>query len=230
MSDEFLIHPIAHIHSDFPEKFGIPRQSGIVEELKATVTFVPEFRNADAVRGLEQYSHIWLLWRFSECADKPFSPTVRPPRLGGNTRMGVFATRSPFRPNSIGLSCVRLEKIEFETSEAPVLHIAGADLMDGTPILDIKPYLPYADSVPTASGGFALQSKEDILKIDFPNDLLQKVPEEKRQPLLRVLAQDPRPAYQADVKRIYGFSFAGYTVKFTVHEKTLTVTDVQTAT
>lgn len=230
MSDEFLIHPIAHIHSDFPEKFGIPRQSGIVEELKATVTFVPEFRNADAVRGLEQYSHIWLLWRFSECADRPFSPTVRPPRLGGNTRMGVFATRSPFRPNSIGLSCVRLEKIEFETSEAPVLHIAGADLMDGTPILDIKPYLPYADSVPTASGGFALQSKEDILKIDFPNDLLQKVPEEKRQPLLRVLAQDPRPAYQADVKRIYGFSFAGYTVKFTVYEKTLTVTDVQTAT
>lgn len=227
MSEEFLVHPIAHIHSDFPEKFGIPRQSGIVEELKSTVIFEPDYRNTDAVRGLEQYSHIWLLWRFSECADKPFTPTVRPPRLGGNTRMGVFATRSPFRPNSIGLSCVRLEKIDFTSPDAPVLHVAGADLMDGTPILDVKPYLPYADSVPTASGGFALQSKEDILKVDFPNDLLQKIPEEKRQPLLRVLAQDPRPAYQADAERVYGFTFAGFTIKFTVCENVLSVTAVQ---
>lgn len=227
MSEEFLVHPIAHIHSDFPEKFGIPRQSGIVEELKSTVIFEPAYRNTDAVRGLEQYSHIWLLWRFSECADKPFTPTVRPPRLGGNTRMGVFATRSPFRPNSIGLSCVRLEKIEFETSEAPVLHIAGADLMDGTPILDIKPYLPYADSVPTASGGFALQSKEDILNVDFPHELLKKIPEEKQPALLRVLAQDPRPAYQADAERVYGFTFAGFTIKFTVCENVLSVTAVQ---
>lgn len=227
MSEEFLIQPIAHIHTDFPEKFGIPRQSGIVEELQATVIFEPEYRTADAVRGLEQYSHIWLLWRFSECADKPFSPTVRPPRLGGNTRMGVFATRSPFRPNSIGLSCVRLEKIDFETSDAPVLHIAGADLMDGTPILDVKPYLPYADSFPNASGGFALQSKADILKVEFPHELLKKIPEEKQQALLRVLAQDPRPAYQTDAERVYGFSFAEYTIKFTVHEETVTVTDVQ---
>lgn len=229
MSEEFLIHPIAHIHTDFPEKFGIPRQSGIVEELQATVIFEPEYRTADAVRGLEQYSHIWLLWRFSECADKPFSPTVRPPRLGGNTRMGVFATRSPFRPNSIGLSCVRLEKIDFETSDAPVLHIAGADLMDGTPILDVKPYLPYADSFPNASGGFALQSKADILKVDFPHELLKKIPEEKQQALLRVLAQDPRPAYQTDAQRVYGFSFAEYTIKFTVHKETVTVTDVHPA-
>ena len=229
MSEEFLIHPIAHIHTDFPEKFGIPRQSGIVEELQATVIFEPEYRTADAVRGLEQYSHIWLLWRFSECADKPFSPTVRPPRLGGNTRMGVFATRSPFRPNSIGLSCVRLEKIDFETSDTPILHIAGADLMDGTPILDVKPYLPYADSFPNASGGFALQSKEDILKVDFPHELLKKIPEEKQQALLRVLAQDPRPAYQTDAQRVYGFSFAEYTIKFTVHKETVTVTDVHPA-
>ncbi len=229
MSEEFLIQPIAHIHTDFPEKFGIPRQSGIVEELQATVIFEPEYRTADAVRGLEQYSHIWLLWRFSECADKPFSPTVRPPRLGGNTRMGVFATRSPFRPNSIGLSCVRLEKIDLETSDTPILHIAGADLMDGTPILDVKPYLPYADSFPNASGGFALQSKADILKVDFPHELLKKIPEEKQQALLRVLAQDPRPAYQTDAQRVYGFSFAEYTIKFTVHEETVTVTDVHPA-
>ena len=226
MSDEFSVRTIAHIHSDFPEKFGIPRQSGIVEELNSTVIFESDYRNIDAVRGLEQYSHIWLLWRFSECADKPFTPTVRPPRLGGNTRIGVFATRSPFRPNSIGLSCVRLEKIDLDAPQAPVLHIAGADLMDGTPILDVKPYLPYADSVPNALGGFALQSKEDILKVDFPNDLLQKIPAEKRQALLRVLAQDPRPAYQADAERVYGFSFAGCTVKFKVDGDLLTVIDI----
>lgn len=227
MSEQFTVRAIAHIHSDFPEKFGIPRQSGIIQELKSTVIFESDFRNIDAVRGLEQYSHIWLLWRFSECADKPFTPTVRPPRLGGNMRMGVFATRSPFRPNSIGLSCVQLEGIDFSASNAPILHIAGADLMDGTPILDIKPYLPYADSVPTASGGFSLQSKEDILCVDFPSDLLQKIPEEKQKPLLRVLAQDPRPAYQDNPERVYGFSFAGFTVKFTVNQEALTVIDIE---
>lgn len=227
MSEKFTVRAIAHIHSDFPEKFGIPRQSGIIQELKSTVIFESDFRNIDAVRGLEQYSHIWLLWRFSECADKPFTPTVRPPRLGGNTRMGVFATRSPFRPNSIGLSCVQLERIDFSASNAPILHIAGADLMDGTPIFDIKPYLPYADSVPTASGGFSLQSKEDILHVDFPRDLLQKIPEEKQKSLLRVLAQDPRPAYQDNPERVYGFSFAGFTVKFAVREEILTVLDVE---
>lgn len=227
MANEILMRAIAHIQSDFPEKFGIPRQSGIIDELQAAVVFEPEYRNFDAFRGLEGYSHLWLLWQFSECAEKPWSPTVRPPRLGGNKRMGVFATRSPFRPNSIGLSCVRLVKIDYTAQNAPVLYVAGADLMDGTPILDIKPYLPYADSIPNATGGFALQSKEDILKVDFPENLLLKVPEEKRTALLRVLAQDPRPAYQADSARVYGFSFAGVTVKFTVENGILTVRGVE---
>lgn len=218
---------IAHIHSDFPEKFGIPRQSGIVDELQSTVVFEPEYRNPDAFRGLEGFSHLWLLWQFSECADKDWSPTVRPPRLGGNTRMGVFATRSPFRPNHIGLSCVRLLKMDFESENAPILHVSGADLMDGTPILDVKPYLPYADSVPNATGGFALQSKDDILKVEFPEELLLKLPAEKHKALLRVLAQDPRPAYQADSERVYGFSFAGFTVRFTVAGESLTVTEVE---
>lgn len=227
MANEILMRAIAHIQSDFPEKFGIPRQSGIIDELQAAVVFEPEYRNFDAFRGLEGYSHLWLLWQFSECAEKPWSPTVRPPRLGGNKRMGVFATRSPFRPNNIGLSCVRLVKIDYTAQNAPILYVAGADLMDGTPILDIKPYLPYADSIPNATGGFALQSKEDILKVDFPENLLLKVPEEKRTALLRVLAQDPRPAYQADSARVYGFSFAGVTVKFTVENGILTVRGVE---
>lgn len=227
MANEILMRAIAHIQSDFPEKFGIPRQSGIIDELQAAVVFEPEYRNFDAFRGVEGYSHLWLLWQFSECAEKPWSPTVRPPRLGGNKRMGVFATRSPFRPNSIGLSCVRLVKIDYTAQNAPVLYVAGADLMNGTPILDIKPYLPYADSIPNATGGFALQSKEDILKVDFPENLLLKVPEEKRTALLRVLAQDPRPAYQADSARVYGFSFAGVTVKFTVENGVLTVRGVE---
>ena len=227
MDTELKMRVIAHIHSDFPEKFGIPRQSGIVDELQATVVFEPKYRDPDAFRGLEGFSHLWLLWQFSACADKDWSPTVRPPRLGGNTRMGVFATRSPFRPNHIGLSCVRLLKIDFESENAPILHVSGADLMDGTPILDIKPYLPYADSIPDATGGFALQSKDDILKVEFPENLLLKIPEEKRTALLRVLAQDPRPAYQADSERVYGFSFAGRTVKFTVTEESLTVTEVK---
>lgn len=227
MEKDIPIRVIAHIHSDFPEKFGIPRQSGIIDELQSTVVFEPEYRNPAAFRGLEGFSHLWLLWQFSECADKDWSPTVRPPRLGGNTRMGVFATRSPFRPNHIGLSCVRLLKMDFKSENAPILLVAGADLMDGTPILDVKPYLPYADSVPNATGGFALQSKEDILRVDFPDDLLIKIPEEKRTALLRVLAQDPRPAYQADSERMYGFSFAGFTVKFTVAGEILTVTEVE---
>lgn len=227
MDSEIQMCVIAHIHSDFPEKFGIPRQSGIIDELQSTVVFEPEYRNPDAFRGVEGFSHLWLLWQFSECADKDWSPTVRPPRLGGNTRMGVFATRSPFRPNHIGLSCVRLEKIDFESENAPILRVAGADLMDGTPILDVKPYLPYADSVPNATGGFALQSKDDILKVEFPEELLLKIPAEKHMALLRVLAQDPRPAYQADSERAYGFSFAGFTVKFTVSGEILTVTEVE---
>lgn len=227
---EFVPQPlcaIAHIHSDFPEKFGIPRQSGIIDELRATIEFVPEYRSIQAVRGLEGFSHLWLLWQFSECVGKGWSPTVRPPRLGGNTRMGVFATRSPFRPNNIGLSCVQLLKVDTEGAAAPILHIAGADLMDGTPILDIKPYLPYADSVPTATGGFALQSKDDILQVEFPDALLSRIAPEKRAALLRVLAQDPRPAYQAAPARIYGLCFAGYTVKFTVENCVLRVCEVE---
>ncbi len=226
MSEKISMQIIAHIHSDFPEKFGIPRQSGIIEELKSTIVFEPEYRNAAALRGLEGYSHIWLLWQFSECAGKAWSPTVRPPRLGGNTRMGVFASRSPFRPNPIGLSCVRLEKMDYDAANAPVLHIAGADLMDDTPILDIKPYLPYADSIPNATGGFALQSKEDILKVEIPKTLLRKIPAEKQKALFRVLAQDPRPAYQHDPERVYGFSFAGFEIKFTVDGEILTVKDI----
>lgn len=226
MEKEIQMHVIAHIHSDFPEKFGIPRQSGIVDELQADVVFAPEYRNPDAFRGIEGYSHLWLLWQFSECADKPWLPTVRPPRLGGNKRMGVFATRSPFRPNHIGLSCVRLTGVDWEHENAPVLHVAGADLMNGTPILDVKPYLPYADSIPNATGGFSLQSKEDILQVNFPDSLLLKIPEEKRAALRRILAQDPRPAYQTDESRVYGFSFAGFTVKFTVKDDVLTVTEV----
>lgn len=226
MIDTTVCHTIAHIHSDFSEKFGIPRQSGIIEELKSNIVFLPEYRNPDALRGLEGYSHIWLLWLFSESIRETWSPTVRPPRLGGNTRMGVFATRSPYRPNPIGLSCVRLESIDFSAKNAPILHIAGADLMDGTPILDIKPYLPYADSIPNATGGFALQSKEDILHVDFPNSLLQKVPPEKQAALFKVLAQDPRPAYQDDPERVYGFTFAGLEIQFTVDGTVLTVRKV----
>lgn len=217
---------IAHIKSDFSGKFGIPRQSGLVKELKAEIVFEPEYRNPDALRGLEDFSHIWLLWEFSEARREEWSPTVRPPRLGGNKRMGVFATRSPFRPNPVGLSSVVLEGMELHTDRGPVLHISGADLMDGTPIYDIKPYLPHVDCHPEASGGFALPFKDYSLEVDFPEELLQKVPEEKRKALLGVLAQDPRPSYQKDPERIYGFSFAGLEVRFRVKDRMLTVCEI----
>ena len=216
------MRPIAHIHSDFSTKFGIPRQSGVVESLQAEIVFEPEFRSRDAVRGLDGYSHIWLIWEFSENVRAGWSPTVRPPRLGGNVRMGVFATRSPFRPNPIGLSCVRLERIEFSDARGPVLHVAGADLMDGTPIYDIKPYLPYADAHPEALGGFAPLPKETI-EVKSPPELLQKLPEGQREALLGVLAQDPRPQYQNDPERVYGMSFGGWDVKFRVKDGVLTV-------
>ena len=216
------MRPIAHIHSDFSTKFGIPRQSGVVESLQAEIVFEPEFRSRDAVRGLEAFSHIWLIWEFSENVRAGWSPTVRPPRLGGNVRMGVFATRSPFRPNPIGLSCVRLERIEFSDARGPVLHVAGADLMDGTPIYDIKPYLPYADAHPEALGGFAPSPKETI-EVKSPPELLQKLPEGQREALLGVLAQDPRPQYQNDPERVYGMSFGGWDVKFRVKDGVLTV-------
>lgn len=218
--------PVARIHSDFPEKFGIPRQSGIVESLEAQVVFEREFRIADAVRGLEDFSHIWLIWEFSEAIRDEWSPTVRPPRLGGNVRMGVFATRSPFRPNPIGLSCVRLLKIEQDNALGPVLHVSGADLMDGTPIYDIKPYIPYADCHPDAVGGFTTKTEMKQLTVEFPDALLLKVPETKRSALLGVLEQDPRPRYQNDPDRIYGLSFAGIEVRFSVRDDILTVINV----
>lgn len=215
--------PIAYIHSDFPEKFGIPRQSGIAADLPSQIVFVPEYRTRDAIRGIEDFSHLWIIWQFEKAANK--SLTVRPPRLGGNVRMGVFATRSPFRPNPIGLSCVKLERVEY-TENGPILHVLGADLMDGTAILDIKPYLAYTDSIPYAVGGFADDVYGDKLDAVIPDELIKKVPPEKRKALLTILKQDPRPSYQDDEKRIYGFSFANLQIKFKVCEKILTVTEI----
>lgn len=217
---------IARIRSDFPSKFGIPRQSGLVEELKAELVFEPEYRNPEALRGIEGFSHIWLIWLFSEAVRASWSPTVRPPRLGGNTRMGVFATRSPFRPNPIGLSAVRLDGIRRDETLGQVLLVSGADLMDGTPILDIKPYLPFADSYPQASGG--CRAKIDgPLKVEVSQPLLAQVPKEHRQALLGVLAQDPRPSYHTDPQRVYGMEFAGLEVKFSVQNDVLTVLTIK---
>ena len=217
---------IARIHSDFPTKFGIPRQSGVVEALRASVVFEPEYRNPDALRGLEGFSHLWLIWQFSQAVRENWSPTVRPPRLGGNTRVGVFATRSPFRPNAIGLSCVKLEGVELRTPEGPVVWVSGADLMDGTPILDIKPYVPYADSRPEAKEGFTSSGWERLLEVEFPAPLLERVPERLREALMGVLANDPRPPYQRDPDRLYGLPFGGLEVKFSVDGERLTVREV----
>ena len=219
---EHTMKVIARIHSDFPEKFGIPRQSGLVPALRAKIVFEPEYRNPDALRGIEGFSHLWLIWQFSDAVRDTWSPTVRPPRLGGNERVGVFATRSPFRPNAIGLSCVKLEGAQHEDGFGDVLIVSGADLMDGTPIYDIKPYLPYADAHPEALGGFAPSPKETI-KVKSPPELLQKLPEGQREALLGVLAQDPRPQYQNDPERVYGMSFGGWDVKFRVKDGVLTV-------
>ena len=224
---EMIIRPIGHIHTDFSEKFGIPRQSGLVDALKSTIVFEPEYRNPDALRGLEGFSHLWLLWSFSKAIRPDWSPTVRPPRLGGNTRMGVFATRSPFRPNPIGLSSVKLDRIEQHPDLGPLLHVSGADLLDGTPIFDIKPYLPYTDSHPEALGGFTAGYQGYHLEVVFPPSLLERVPPEDREALLGVLAQDPRPSYQEDPERIYGMAFGGVDVKFKVADGVLTVTAVQ---
>jgi tRNA-Thr(GGU) m(6)t(6)A37 methyltransferase TsaA len=218
---------IARIRSPFPEKFGIPRQSGLVQEAEARIVFEKPFRIADAVRGLEGFSHIWLLWQFSENLRDTWSPTVRPPRLGGNARMGVFATRSPFRPNPIGLSCVRLLEIETDRELGPVLRVAGADLMDGTPIFDIKPYLPYTDSHPEAVGGFTDAAAMERLTVEIAPELLERIEPARRKALLGVLACDPRPRYQDDPDRIYGLSFAGYEVKFRVDGGVLTVWEVR---
>ena len=221
------MHVIARIRSDFPAKFGIPRQSGLVEDLRAQVVFEPEYRDPAALRGLEGFTHIWLIWQFSENLREGWSPTVRPPRLGGNERMGVFATRSPFRPNPIGLSCVRLLGIQAHPELGHVLEVAGADLMDGTPILDVKPYIPYADAHPEASGGFTGNTGGAVLEVCFPPALLERVPADKRAALTGVLARDPRPPYQHDPDRVYGLAFAGLEVRFTVAGNVLTVTAVE---
>lgn len=217
---------IAHIHTDFPTKFGVPRQSGLIEALKGIVVFEPEYRNPEAVRGLESFSHIWLIWKFSEAVRETWSPTVRPPRLGGNTRIGVFATRSPFRPNPIGLSSVKLDKIEMHPDFGPLLHISGADLMDKTPIYDIKPYLTYTDCHLEAMGGFTESLADRRLEVDFPKELLHLIPEERREAVLAVLAHDPRPSYQNDPQRIYGLEFAGVDIRFTVQDSILSVCEV----
>ena len=224
--ENVAIQTIARMRSDFPTKFGIPRQSGLVEELESTIVFEPEFRIPDALRGIEGYSHLWIIWQFSQAVRQEWSPTVRPPRLGGNTRMGVFATRSPFRPNNLGLSCVKLLGIEHTQTDGAVLHVAGADLMDGTPIFDIKPYVPYSDSFPDAVGGFTDTADDFILNVEFPEHLLLKIPPNKRQAAIGVLSHDPRPSYQRKPGRIYGLSFAGFDIRFTVEDKTLTVCEV----
>ena len=218
---------IAHIRTDFSTKFGIPRQSGLVDELEATIIFEPEYRNPDALRGLDEYTHLWILWQFSECIDKEWTPTVRPPRLGGNKRMGVFATRSPFRPNPIGLSCVKLLGIDKTEKYGCVIRVSGADLLDGTPIYDIKPYLPYVDSHPDASNGFALDEKSGRLSVEIPEEIIKIIPPEKQAALKAVLAQDPRPGYQDNPERIYGIEFAGFDVRFTVVSNLLTVTEIK---
>lgn len=219
--------PIAHIHNDYTAKFGIPRQSGIVEQVESTIIFEPKYRNVDALRGLDGYSHLWLLWVFSEAIRDTWSPTVLPPRLGGKTRMGVFATRSPFRPNPIGLSSVKLLGVDLHAKDGPVIHVAGADLMDGTPLLDIKPYLPYTDSHPDAVGGFSDPVRDYRLQVVFPEQLLSQVPQRLREPVMGLLSQDPRPSYQNDPDRVYGVAFGGYDFRFRVQDGVLTVCEIE---
>ena len=223
------IRPIAHIRTDFPEKFGIPRQSGLARSLRGRIVFEPEYRNPDALRGLEDFSHIWVIWEFSaNRSTSTWQPTVRPPRLGGNTSMGVFATRSPFRPNPLGLSCVKLESIEFSTNEGPVIHVCGADLMDGTPIYDIKPYIRYADARPEAVCGYVDSLEERSLKVVFPTDLSEKISDKSVIPaLIETLRLDPRPSYHDDSERIYGLSFSDFNVRFKVQGGVLTVVNVE---
>ena len=216
---------IATIHTDFPEKFGIPRQSNLADA-RGKIVFEPEYRNPDAVRGIEEYSYLWIIWEFSESIREDWSPTVRPPRLGGNKRVGVFATRSPFRPNPLGLSSVRLEKVEIREDLGPVLHVVGVDMLDGTPVYDIKPYLPYVDSHPDAEGGFGTRKKGYELLVEWDDKWNEMVPVEKRETLRRILAQDPRPAYQNDPERIYGMMFSGLEIKFRVREGCLKVISI----
>ena len=225
--ENMSIQVIARMHSDFPSKFGIPRQSGLVEALQSIIVFEPEYRNPDALRGIEEYSHLWIIWQFSQAVREGWSPTVRPPRLGGNTRMGVFATRSPFRPNNLALSCVKLLEVRHTQEYGDVLVLGGADLMDGTPIFDIKPYIPYGDCHPDAVGGFTDTAGEFLLKVVFPDELLSHLPEEKRAAAIGVLSHDPRPSYQRTPGRVYGLTFAGFDIRFTVDGDTLTVAEVR---
>ncbi len=218
---------IAHLRCDFPEKFGIPRQSGLVDSVTARIVFTPEYRNPDALRGLEQYTHLWIIWQFSEAVREGWSPTVRPPRLGGNTRMGVFATRSPYRPNPIGLSSVKIEKIETDGKDGPVITVSGVDIMDNTPIYDIKPYLAYVDSHPDASDGFALNTHEALLDVTIPCRLAGILPQDKVKAVTELLAQDPRPQYQSSPDRIYTMSYAEFDISFVVDGTSLTVTDIR---
>lgn len=220
---------IAHIHNDFPTKFALPRQSGLVSSLTSKIIFTPKYRVPEALRGIEEFSHLWLIWEFSEAKKEDWHPTVRPPRLGGNKRVGVFATRSPFRPNSMGLTCVRLERIEHSGEKGDVLVVSGGDIMDGTPIYDIKPYIPYADSRPDAAGSFADDHACDSLKVDISSDLIVLIPEEKRDTLLGVLAQDPRPAYQDDPERVYGFLYGEFEIKFKVDSGVIRVCEINKA-
>ncbi len=224
--EQAVIRPIAHMRSDFPTKFGIPRQSGLASHLRSTIVFTPEFRNVDALRGLEGFSRLWLIWQFSESVRQDWSPTVRPPRLGGNARMGVFATRSPFRPNSLGLSCVVLLGIEETANCGTVIHVGGADLMDGTPIFDIKPYIPYSDAFPEAAGGFTDTADDFLLTVHFPEPLLAHLPVAKQEAAIEVLSHDPRPPYQRSADRLYGLSFAGFDIRFKVADNILTVEEV----
>ncbi len=223
MAEKVSFNVIAKARTDFPGKFGIPRQSGLAATL-SRIVFEPPYRSPEALRGIEAYSHLWLVWEFSASAREGWSPTVRPPKLGGNARFGVFATRSPFRPNPIGLSSVKLERLEHHTPEGPVLYVTGADLMDGTPILDIKPYIPYTDSHPDAAGGFSVESVK--LSVNCPAGLLEMLPENRRAALIDVLRQDPRPGYHNDPSRVYGFRYAGFDIRFTVNGSSLAVTDV----
>ena len=227
MSEEIIIKPIAHIECDFPEKFGVPRQSGLIDSLAAKIVFEPEYRDPNAFKGIEEYSHLWLIWQFSLSeSGKAWSPTVRPPRLGGNKRMGVFATRSPFRPNPLGLSSVKLLSLENDAALGPVLMVSGADLVNGTPIYDIKPYLSFTDSHPEAVCGFADSTKEYSIEVSVSDKLLERVAPEKRDALIEILKSDPRPAYQNDSERIYGFTFSEYEIKFSVADDILRVTDI----
>ncbi|MBO5786794.1 MAG: tRNA (N6-threonylcarbamoyladenosine(37)-N6)-methyltransferase TrmO [Clostridia bacterium] len=226
MNDEYTIKPIAYIYNDLTTKFGVPRQSGLASSLISEIVFTPEYRVADALRGIEDFSHIWLIWSFSEARRAEWSPTVRPPRLGGNERVGVFATRSPYRPNSLALSCVKLLRVEHKEGKGDILIVSGADLMNGTPIYDIKPYLPYADAIEGASGGFARDSGKTLAVVD-ENSVINKLPESKRAGLFEILARDPRPQYHDDKDRVYGMAFGGYEIKFRVEGETLYLLSVE---